>query len=218
MEHKCYNERCGVITTKPKYCSQRCAVSQTNRERGRAFRAANPNPKRKYKAKKCIKAKCENMATGPWAKYCDDHKEVRKEYKKRRHMHTRIKGLKRKRGYTKHGYMFLSRYLRGMAKNEFGYLRQYPCARCGYDKNCELCHIKEIKEFTENDKIKVINARENLVQLCRNCHWEMDNGYFELEYDDNLQITITETPDKGRLQTVKAQWQGVDIDDDTDED
>jgi hypothetical protein len=50
------------------------------------------------------------------------------------------------------------------------------CEHCGYEKHVELCHIKPIASFPENTFIKEINSEKNLISLCPNCHWELDNG------------------------------------------
>lgn len=49
------------------------------------------------------------------------------------------------------------------------------CERCGYDKHIEICHIKDINKFSPDTPIMTINAIENLIGLCPNCHWEFDN-------------------------------------------
>lgn len=49
------------------------------------------------------------------------------------------------------------------------------CSKCGYDKHYEVCHIKAIKSFNLNSKISEINNLDNLIALCPNCHWELDN-------------------------------------------
>ena len=55
-----------------------------------------------------------------------------------------------------------------------------PCKNCGYDKHVELCHIKAITSFPETSTLGEINHSDNIIQLCRNCHWEFDNGYLAL--------------------------------------
>jgi hypothetical protein len=49
------------------------------------------------------------------------------------------------------------------------------CEKCGYDKHVELCHVKPIYSFTDNSIIEEINGRQNIIFLCPNCHWELDN-------------------------------------------
>jgi len=51
------------------------------------------------------------------------------------------------------------------------------CRNCGYDKHIEVCHIKPISKFSLDTLIDVINDPSNITILCRNCHWEFDNGY-----------------------------------------
>jgi HNH endonuclease len=48
--------------------------------------------------------------------------------------------------------------------------------KCGYSKHVEICHIKEVKSFPDDAKIKEINDPSNLLYLCPNCHWEFDNS------------------------------------------
>ena len=57
------------------------------------------------------------------------------------------------------------------------------CSLCGYSKYIEVCHIKAIKDFPEECVITEVNHENNLVALCRNCHWEYDHGLIELNFD-----------------------------------
>lgn len=57
---------------------------------------------------------------------------------------------------------------------------EQQCKICGYDKHVEVCHIKSVSSFEENDLIVEINSFENLVGLCPNHHWEFDNGHITL--------------------------------------
>ena len=54
------------------------------------------------------------------------------------------------------------------------------CCRCGYSKHYEICHIKAIKEFDLNSLVREINSIDNLIALCPNCHWELDNGLLKI--------------------------------------
>lgn len=49
------------------------------------------------------------------------------------------------------------------------------CSKCGYDKHVEICHIKPIHTFSEDTLLTEINDVSNLIALCPNCHWELDN-------------------------------------------
>lgn len=54
------------------------------------------------------------------------------------------------------------------------------CIVCEYDLHVEACHIKPITDFPDNTPMGIVNAKYNLIYLCRNCHWEFDNGYLKL--------------------------------------
>lgn len=79
-------------------------------------------------------------------------------------------------------------YLAGEISNRYAKIRYHAremyskeltkCERCGYDKHVEICHIKGIKQFSEESTIKEINDRSNIIGLCPNCHWEFDHGLF----------------------------------------
>lgn len=56
-----------------------------------------------------------------------------------------------------------------------------PCQNCSYALHVELCHITAVSTFSEDTKISEINSPENLLGLCRNCHWEFDNNHLTLE-------------------------------------
>ena len=60
------------------------------------------------------------------------------------------------------------------------YKNEKKCAVCGYSIHVELCHKKPISEFKDKALLSEINAEENLVYLCRNHHWEFDNGYLKI--------------------------------------
>lgn len=54
----------------------------------------------------------------------------------------------------------------------------YPplCMICGYDKHYEVCHVKDLKDFTREETFFEVNNKTNLIHLCSNCHWEFDKG------------------------------------------
>jgi predicted HNH restriction endonuclease len=49
------------------------------------------------------------------------------------------------------------------------------CQKCNWDKHTELCHIKPISLFSLSTKLEEINSKENIIFLCPNCHWTLDN-------------------------------------------
>lgn len=48
------------------------------------------------------------------------------------------------------------------------------CQVCGY--NIEVAHKRAINTFPETATVGEVNAPENLLTLCPNCHWEFDHG------------------------------------------
>lgn len=52
---------------------------------------------------------------------------------------------------------------------------------CGYDKHLEVCHLKGVAEFKDSSQLFEINDINNLIKLCPNCHWELDNGLIIIE-------------------------------------
>ncbi|RLD65615.1 MAG: hypothetical protein DRI95_08330 [Bacteroidetes bacterium] len=55
------------------------------------------------------------------------------------------------------------------------------CENCGYNKHIQICHIKPVSDFNDDNLISEINDHENLVGLCPNCHWEFDNKILDLQ-------------------------------------
>ena len=55
------------------------------------------------------------------------------------------------------------------------YAGDFICQKCGYDKHVEICHIKGISNHSDATLVCEINKAENLIALCPNCHWELDN-------------------------------------------
>lgn len=54
------------------------------------------------------------------------------------------------------------------------------CKVCGYENHVEVCHIKSVSSFGDNDLITDINSFDNLIGLCPNHHWEFDNGIIKI--------------------------------------
>ncbi len=52
---------------------------------------------------------------------------------------------------------------------------------CTYATHIDVAHIKPVCEFTDNNTISEINTKENLMGLCKNHHWEFDNGYITMK-------------------------------------
>ncbi len=49
------------------------------------------------------------------------------------------------------------------------------CAKCPYNKFTEIVHLKSVADYDDSTPISTVNHIDNLAQLCRNCHWELDH-------------------------------------------
>lgn len=54
------------------------------------------------------------------------------------------------------------------------------CSVCNFP-HTDICHIKPIADFDENTPICEVNSRDNLIILCKNCHWLFDHGHNSLD-------------------------------------
>jgi len=59
------------------------------------------------------------------------------------------------------------------------------CQICGYDKHCQVCHIKSVASFDNDALITDINAITNLMALCPNHHWEYDHNLLDTDYNSS---------------------------------
>ena len=59
----------------------------------------------------------------------------------------------------------------------------YPsqCMICSYDKHYEVCHVKDLKDFTREETLYEVNNKTNLIHLCPNCHWEFDHNQLDIQ-------------------------------------
>lgn len=152
---------CGKPTDNPKFCSRSCSAIFTNKaspkrpREGRCFSCGIPLQTR-YKRCQSCHAKHRSMKN----KTIGDYRKLR--------------GLQGEHPSWVHA------HIRGMARIQHKNLITEPCAVCGYSKHVEIAHIKPLSSFSDDTSIEVVNARNNVIQLCRNCHWEFDNGLIQL--------------------------------------
>lgn len=72
-------------------------------------------------------------------------------------------------------------YIRYLARKTY-LLSDKPkqCTICGYSLHFEVCHIHAIQDFDAATPLSVVNNLDNLIALCKNHHWELDNGLLTL--------------------------------------
>jgi hypothetical protein len=51
---------------------------------------------------------------------------------------------------------------------------------CTYRNHVQACHRVPITDFPLTATIAVVNASDNLLALCPNCHWDFDHGYLKM--------------------------------------
>lgn len=163
---KCPN--CQKETTNPKYCSRSCAASFTNRL----------SPKRKL-TKKC--SKCDNIVRNYRSRLCKDHFQEAKLASNEAYRNRTIGFYRSKECLKELHKSSIHAHVRGLCGIWLKHLKKKPCNICGYKLHVELCHIKPLSSFPDDALLSEVNSETNVVQLCRNCHWELDHGLVKLE-------------------------------------
>ena len=151
-------KNCKKQTNNPKFCSRSCSVSYNNKK----------NPKRKREQYFC--KTCDKKV--PYRrKYCDECNPQNVDWSKRI-----LKDFTINSGYLQHKYSNIREAAKTIYKKSN---RPNKCERCNYKLHYEICHIKPIYMFDLKTPISIINDPNNLIALCPNCHWEMDNGLWQ---------------------------------------
>ena len=71
--------------------------------------------------------------------------------------------------------------IRKNARTYSKYFYPSKCMICNYDKHYEVCHVKDLKDFTREETLYEVNNKTNLIHLCPNCHWEFDHNQLDLQ-------------------------------------
>ena len=158
IEKECDN--CGKLTSNPRFCSRSCAAQVTNKE----------TPKRRTK-KLC--SKCDNKVRNYRSSLCEEHfKEWKSGFKDYKTIGEYREVLSVKGKHLS----WLHAHVRNFARSWNKHLSNLPCANCGYDLHVELAHIIPVSSFEDSALLSEVNSEKNLLQLCRNCHWEFDHN------------------------------------------
>jgi hypothetical protein len=72
--------------------------------------------------------------------------------------------------------VYIIRHSRRVYKNS---LQPFACKVCGYSKAVDICHKRPVSSFGDDVPIKIVNAVDNLVALCKNHHWELDHDLLD---------------------------------------
>ena len=149
--------QCGEPTLNPKFCSRTCAATFNNKEfpkrERKQFFCESCGNEAIYRRRFCTK--CNPNSGVDWAL------RTLASLRSLADFHSRIRQLARK------------------AYHDLG--KPNRCVNCGYSKHLEICHLRPIQNFDGATPISEINSPNNLVALCPNCHWELDNGLLTLD-------------------------------------
>lgn len=152
---------CKLETANPKFCSRSCSSSFNNRS----------NPRRS------LQGACSGCGTSISSsrKFCQG---CRAAY--RSNLGDRTKAQLRAEGNANFGgnYPYIRNHSRRTYESSG---RSMACHVCDYDTHIEVCHIRDVNDFPESATVREINDINNLVALCRNHHWEFDNGHIKIQ-------------------------------------
>lgn len=177
---------------KKQFCNHSCAARFNNKGVNRwAKWPSTKAPQTIHSEANCIECGKEIKLTprkgrGNYylRRYCDDcltgHR--RKTSSQRGVLKSLIEGLTKQEVRDKaKTFQYYQIYINKHARkvyNQSG--RTKECKVCGYSLHTEICHIKDVKDFSGDTLISVINHIDNLVALCRNHHWEFDHGHLKI--------------------------------------
>ncbi len=170
---QCMN--CGNETTNPKLCSKSCSAIYNNYKHTKRYQTRKKNnPAKKFYCCEC------GVKVGTGRKKCDDcHRENPKKGGIPKSLidwdNITLSDVADRATYQVHAQIRQRARFRYRKSSRPKY-----CANCGYDKHIEICHIQAISDFSPETNVSKINDLKNLVALCPNCHWELDNGELKI--------------------------------------
>lgn len=149
------------------YCSKSCAATINN----------SKHPKHLPKPRICRSCSSGYVNTGGHTSpyNCVECTEKVKQSSERNKIKT-LGEIRASMPSTQKGHGRLAAVVRGYNRSWNADIVGLPCQRCGYAEHTELCHKKAIASFPMSATLGEVNARDNLLVLCPNHHWEFDNG------------------------------------------
>jgi hypothetical protein len=150
-----------------KFCGKSCAASFNNKA----------NPKRKSHKQKCKTLECSEMLIiSKGRSYCSTCIKADKHLRGKSRNISTIEEMVKRSGSN--GYDQIRTHAHWLYRDE---KKISKCENCKYAKHVELCHIRPISSFPKETKLEVVNAKDNVLFLCPNCHWELDHGFLTLQ-------------------------------------
>lgn len=173
--------------TKRHFCTRSCAAKENNKGKQR----------NKAKDRECTNCgspfrRAPGHRSAYWCPSCvGPHKTAWKALDGQAKLRTI--GEERRRAHLKGKHpSWVHAYVRTLNRKWNANLLASSCPRCKYSKHIELCHLKDIASFPDNTPLGVVNHPDNVVALCRNCHWEQGNGWLRVTKRKG-KVSIVET-------------------------
>lgn len=151
MSRTCLN--CGKETNNPKFCSRSCSTIISNKN----------IPKRSVEGK-CESCKCPIRSSRKYCKSCFHEVRDAKDI-------TLQEAI-----YEKHHRSSAFALVRARARSSKKALEIKCCEKCGWQHHVEVCHKRPIADYPLTSLLSEINAEDNLLILCPNCHWLYDHS------------------------------------------
>lgn len=153
-----------VETRKRKFCNSSCFAKHNNATR---IRIKKPKPK--------TYCECGQETPNPT---CCDACIAKKKLKGRLPFEDRSKGelFSSRKNWQSSRSSIVHKALKKYEKSGL----PMTCKECGYSKHVEIAHRKAVASFPDSALFKEINHLDNLVPLCRNHHWEQENGLLDV--------------------------------------
>mgnify|MGYP002413775279 CR=1 FL=1 len=159
--------QCFKETSNPKFCSKSCSATFNNLKA----------PKRQLEG---VCKKCNNSITKS-RKYCKSCWLALRKDSFSSLQEKSLGDFQDKRKYQ------INSEIRNFSRKIYSEsTKPKHCISCGYSKHYEVCHIKAISSFDSASTLAEINSLDNLIALCRNCHWEFDKGILKFPMPTNL--------------------------------
>lgn len=162
---KCQN--CEKETKNKKFCSRSCAAIIHNKI-----------PKRKAKKRPCQECGDLFFLKETNSKFCSRCK-IEKKLQRENYQEKTLGEFRKKYQNSEVHPSWLNSEIRYAAR-KFNKDREKRCSICGYDLHVEYCHFRPISDFDDKSTLQEISGMENIAILCRNHHWELDNGIIHL--------------------------------------
>lgn len=138
---------CNCETDNPKFCSRSCSTTYNNRK--------SPKRQRQGSCKECgIVIKSTRTYCGGCTPHDVGSRTKKEVYSQAKYQKSAVIRQHARRVYD--------------GPNE--------CLLCGYNFHVDICHVRDISDFPETALVAEINSADNLIALCKNHHWEFDNG------------------------------------------